>query len=289
MILVTGATGNVGKELVPLLLEAGARVRVLLRNPKSSNFGLRVEAVQGDLDRPDTLRAALRGARAVYLIAFEMRQVENVVNAAKAEGATYIVRQSTQEASTEPPIGPGRWHRAQEQLIEQSGLAWTHVRPTMMTVNTIGWWAETIRAQGAVFFPGGTGRVAPVDPKDIARVARVVLTRAGHEGRAYEVTGPVLFSVAEMVQVLARVLERPIRYVDVPETAAAEWLGQFGFPSYLVAGLTETLGSLRNGRFAYVSDTVERLTGSQGRSFEAWCQENAAAFCRPLVQEGRLP
>jgi uncharacterized protein YbjT (DUF2867 family) len=280
MILVIGATGNVGKELVPLLAESGTPVRVMLRDPNAAaEWEGRVELVRGDLNQPDTLHVALHGVRKVYLIAFDTRQVENLLVAAKAAGVTHIVRQSTQEAGALPPVGPGKWHRLQEQMIEQSGLEWTHLRPTMMAVNTIMWWGKTIRMDGKAYFPGGAGLVAPIDPKDIASVALVTLTRAGHERRAYELTGPELLSVAEMVQVLARILERPIAYVDVPEPATAEWLGQFGFAPYLVDALTETLGNLRSNRFAYVSDAVERLTGRQPRRFEDWCGANQASFC----------
>jgi uncharacterized protein YbjT (DUF2867 family) len=279
MILVIGATGNVGKELVPLLAKSGVPVRLMLRNPKvAPEWEGRVELVRGDLNQLDTLHVALRGVRKVYLIAFDARQVENLIVAAKAAGVTHIVRQSTQEAGVVPPVGPGKWHRAQERLIEQSGLEWTHLRPTMMAVNTIMWWSKTIRMEGKVHFPGGAGLVAPIDPTDIASVALVTLTRPGHERRAYELTGPELLSVAEMVQVLARVLEKPIEYVDVPEPATAEWLGQFGFAPYLADALTETLGNLRSSRFAYVSDAVERLTGRQPRRFEDWCRANRASF-----------
>jgi uncharacterized protein YbjT (DUF2867 family) len=281
MILVTGATGNVGKELVPLLLESGARVRVMLRNPTAAtHLDARVDCVHGNLDEPHTLCAALHDVRAAYLIAFETRQVENFTTAARAAGVRYIVRQSTQEAGVEPPVGPGRWHRTQEQLIERSDLGWTHIRPTMMTVNTIGWWADTIHKRGEVVFPGGAGLVAPIDPKDIAAVACATLTGTGHEGRAYEVTGPDLLSGAGMAQVLARVLNTRIKYVDVPETATGDWLTQFGFSPSLMAALAETLGNLRSNRFAYVTDTVERLTGRTPRRFEEWCGANVAAFRR---------
>src|SRR5262245_39147711 len=237
MILVTGATGNVGKELVPHLLEAGQEVRVLVRDVgKAAGFDARVDRAIGDLDDRETLHPAMKGIRAVYLIAFEARQIENVIAAARANGVTQLVRQSTIEAGVMPPIGPGRWHREQEVLIEKSGIAWTHVRPTMLMVNTVGWWADSIRDQGSVFFPGGDGRVSPVDPRDVAAVACAVLTRRGHGGRAYDVTGPELLSIGQMVEALSRVLGKPLRYVDVPEQAAAEWMTQEGLPPFLVAG-----------------------------------------------------
>jgi len=189
------------------------------------------------------------------------------------------VRQSTIEAGAVPPIGPGRWHRDQEQLIERSGIAWTHIRPTMMMTNTVEWWRESIEAEGKVFFPGGEGRVSPVDSRDIAAVARAVLTGAGHEGRAYDITGPETLTIGEMVESLARALDKPIQYVDVPETSAGEWMIQkAGYSPVLARALVETLGALRSSRFADVADTVQRLTGRKARSYEQWCRENAEAF-----------
>ncbi len=278
MILVTGATGNVGRELVPQLLEAGEEVRVLVRGLRSAvHLDDRAERAVGDLDRPETLEPAMVGVRALYLIA-SSRQVANAVAVARVSGVSHVVRQSTIEAGAVPPLGPGRWHREDEVLIESSGIAWTHLRPTMMMVNTIAWWAESICGEGAVFFPGGDGRVSPVDPRDVAAVGRAVLTQRGHEGRAYEVTGPELLTIGGMVEVLSRVLGKPLRYVDIPERAAGVWMAKRGVPLRLVDALVETLGAVRTSRFAYVADTVERLTGREGRSFEAWCRENVAAF-----------
>jgi uncharacterized protein YbjT (DUF2867 family) len=278
MILVTGATGNVGRHLVAQLAAGGEKIRVLVRDPgKVAHLGPEVERAQGDLDRPETLVPALTGVRAVYLVS-DTAQVANVAEVAVRVGVELMVRQSTIEAGARPPLGPGKWHREAEEIIERSGLAWTHLRPTMMMVNTIGWWAESIRTRSTVFFPGGEGRVSPVDPRDIASVARVVLTEVGHEGRAYDVTGPQLLTIGEMVEILAGVVGKPLSYVDVPETVAGEWMTKGGMSADLVAALVETLGSLRTNRFAYVADTVERLTGTPGHTFEQWSREHAAAF-----------
>jgi (4-alkanoyl-5-oxo-2,5-dihydrofuran-3-yl)methyl phosphate reductase len=145
-------------------------------------------------------------------------------------------------------------------------------------VNTIPWWAKTIREQGTVSFPGGQGRISPVDPRDIAAVAKVVLTESGHEGHAYDVTGPQLLTIGDMIAILSRALGKPIRYVDIPETTFAEPMAKMGLPSYVVEGLVQTLSAIRTDRFAYVTDTVERLAGRPGRTFETWVRENIKAF-----------
>src|SRR5262245_36661304 len=131
MILVTGATGNVGRELVPQLVAAGEHVRALVRDPKKGALlGAGVELFVGDLEAKETLLAAMEGARAAYLVGLEARQVERALDAARRAGVELLVRQSTIEAGAVPPLGPGRWHREGELLLEASGLHWAHLRPT---------------------------------------------------------------------------------------------------------------------------------------------------------------
>ncbi|HUB09209.1 MAG TPA: SDR family oxidoreductase [Myxococcales bacterium] len=280
MILVTGATGTVGSSLIAQLRDGKEPVRALVHSPqKASQIGANVEAVVGDLDAPETLRPAMAGVRAVYAIAFFTRQIENLVDAAKRAGVKLIVRQSTIEAGATPPFGPGKWHREQEEVIERSGLGWVHLRPTLMMTNTIQWWAWTIQNQRTVYFPGGDGRVSPVDPTDVAAVGRAVLTSDAHRGRAYEVTGPESLSIRDMVAILSRVLGGPpIQYVDIPESVAAEHMRKGGASEELAAAMIETLGAIRSSRYAHVADTVARLTGRPGRTFEDWCRAHAAGF-----------
>jgi uncharacterized protein YbjT (DUF2867 family) len=277
MILVTGATGNVGKELVEQLLAEDARVRVLVRDErKVAHLGNRVERAVGNLDKPETLVAAMRGIGRLFFVTPDTQQVVNLLEIAKQAGVKHVVKQSTIEADRS--LGPGNWHREQEELIKAAGFAWTILRPTMMMVNTIEWWAATIKSQSAVYFPGGKGKVSPVDPRDVAAVACKVLTRPGHEGQTYELTGPELLTIADMVQILGKVLGKRIRYVNVPVFLAAISLRRFGLPRRVVKGLVETLGALRRSEYAYVTDAVERVGGHRPRTFEGWCRDHIAAF-----------
>ncbi len=282
VILVTGSTGNVGKELVPQLLDSGVNVRALTRDSvRRELIDRRADVRVCDLEKAETLSGIMDGVSGVYAITFGSVQLPNLIAAAKEAGVEHVVRQSTIEAGAVPPIGPGKWHREDEKSIEASGLAWTHLRPNMMMSNTIQWWARNIQKQNTVFFPGGKGRVSPVDPHDIAAVAKIVLTEPGHLGHAYDVTGPESLTIADMVNVLSKATGRSIRYVEVPESAAAEPMARMGLGPQVVAGLVESLGAIRSSKFGYVSDTVERLTGHHGRTFEMWARENINAFMAP--------
>jgi uncharacterized protein YbjT (DUF2867 family) len=279
MILVTGATGNVGKFLIPQLLAKGAPVRILVRDKsKVAHLAGSVECVTGDLDRPEILLPAMQGVDRLYIVTPGTQQVTRLLAAAKSAGVSYVVKQSTIEADR--ALGPGKWHRAQEELTMASSMGWTFLRPTMMMVNTIEWWAATIKSHGNVYFPGGKGKVAPVAPADVAAVAAAVLTDApAHNGQIYELTGPESLTIGDMVRTLGTVLGRRLRYVNVPAPLAALWLRRMGLPDYVVTGLVETLGALRRSEYAYVTDAVAQVGAVTPQSYATWCAANRGAFC----------
>lgn len=278
MTLVTGATGNIGRQLVPKLLHAGHRVRVLVRDKqKVAHLGNQVEVAVGDLDNPESILTAMQGVERLFFVTAVTRQVASLLEAAKRAGVRHVLKISTIEADRS--LGPGRWHREQERMIEESSIPWTFLRPTLMMVNTIQWWGRTIQSQGRVYFPGGTGQVPPVDPHDVAAVACAALSQPQeHQGRTYELTGPELLTVAEMVQTLSKVLERPIRYVPVPLFAATFAMRRMSLSKTLAKALAETLRAWRRNEYAYVTDAVEKVTGRPPRSFEMWCREHCACF-----------
>src|SRR6266511_5725299 len=257
MILVIGATGHIGKELIPFLLESGQSIRVLVRDErKVTELDPCIERTIGDLNNPDSLISAMHGAERVFLVTFEIQQDINVIEAAKRAGVQHIVKLSTLEA-TDHKIQVGKWHYEREELIRASGLDWTFLRPGMFMSNSIEWWSESIKHQGSVFFPGGKkGKVAPVDPRDVAKVAAVALTQPGHSRQAYELTGSELFTIGEMVQVISGVLGKPIQYVDIPPVAAKLFMLKSGMDKALVNALMEMLASLRRNEGAIVTDTV---------------------------------
>ncbi len=279
MILITGATGNIGRELVPILFETGEPIRVLVRDEnKVAHLDSSIERVTGDLNNPESLIPALHDVDRVFLVTYETQQDINVIEAAKRAGVRYIVKLSTLEA-TAHKIQVGKWHYEREELIRASGLDWTFLRPGMFMSNTIEWWAESIKGQGSVFFPGGKkGQVAPVAPCDIASVAACALTQPGHGGKAYELTGSELFTIGEMVQVIAKTLDKPIQYMDIPPIAAKLFMLKTGMDKTLVNALMEMLASLRKGEGAIVTHTVQQVTGHPPKTFESWCLEHIDVF-----------
>src|SRR5215216_7434132 len=275
MILLTGATGHIGRELIPQLQATGQSLRVLVRDEKRvSHLDSCIERAIGDLNDPESLRSAMRGVERVFLVTFETQQDINLIEAAKRAGVQQIVKLSTLEA-TEHRIQVGKWHYEREALICASGLDWTFLRPGMFMSNSIEWWSDSIRGQGSVFFPGGKkGKVAPVDPRDVAAVAAQVLTKPGHARQAYELTGSGLFTIGEMVRIISQALGKPIQYVDIPPIAAKLFMLKSGMDKGLVNALMEMLASLRRNEGAIVTETFQELTGHPPRTFEAWCQEN---------------
>ncbi len=282
MILVTGATGDVGGEVVRQLVSGGERVRVLARDPAKAKakLGAEVEVAQGDLLQEGSLTAALAGAEKLFLMAHatDLPAVAgHAAPAAKRAGVRHVVLLSSSTVLTNPIVTIGKWHLAAEEAVEATGLAWTMLRPGNFASNTLRW-APTIKAQGTVFAPAGEGKTAPIDPYDIASVAVKALTAPGHEGKKYVLTGEELLSTAEQVAAIGAALGKPLRFVDVPEAGARAGMLKAGMSETIVDALMELMRRVRTGEDALRTTTVREVTGRAPRTFAAWVEAHRAAF-----------
>ena len=283
MILVTGATGTVGSQLVRELLKRDAQTRALVRSrEKAAMFdGLNVEIAMGNLEDPPSVAAALEGVSHLFLLtAVPANQVEletRLLGAAAQAGVEHIVKLSASNVSEDSDINFFRWHREIERRIEESGIGWTHVQPNNFFQNTL-FQLESIREQGSFFGPFGAGRVASVDTRDVAEVAAIALTDPACAGAALELTGPAAITHDEMAATLSKALGREIGYHNVSLEDFHAGMLEHGQPSYFADGLTTLYGQLAEGAQSRVTDTIEALTGRPARSFADFAADYVDAF-----------
>ncbi|MFE9320526.1 NAD(P)H-binding protein [Nocardia sp. NPDC052278] len=280
MIVVTGGTGNIGRELVGELAARGVEFRVLVRDPARAVDPGGGELIVGDLDDPATLAPAFDGADTLFLLVpgIGLEHTVDAVNAARAAGVRHIVQLSSFNAMGDPVPAMGRWHLERERIVAESGIPVTVLRPGGFMTNALAW-AQTIRSGGAVLDPTGPGRYAPIDPADIAAVAAEVLIRDGHRGMTYTLTGTETYTVAEQVATIARTIGRAI---EVHEAAtpqeALESRYPGGAPPALAAAIIEGFELMRADTVGFRTDTVSELLGRSPRRFADWCVRNADAF-----------
>lgn len=281
MILVVGATGTNGREVVDRLAAAGARVRALVRNPaKAADLRkANVELVEGNLDDPSSLDAALAGVdRAFFVAAVDQRYVgwfRNFLDAARRAGTAHVVKFSAMGADTESPSEILRQHAETDRMLVTSGLVHTILQPNSFHQNIL-WSAGTIKDAGAFYMPLKDARQSLVDVRDIADMAVAVLTGTGHEGLTYELTGPESLSFHEVAATLSKVIGKPVKYVDVPPEAARQSMLQGGMPAWNATAVTELLEIFASGLAGRTTDTVERITGKKPISFEQFARDHAA-------------
>jgi uncharacterized protein YbjT (DUF2867 family) len=283
MILVIGATGTNGKEVVTRLSAMGQKVRALVRDPaKAEELILpNVELVKGDLGDAASLDAALKGVEKAFIVtAVDRRQVpwcRTFFDAAKRAGTKHVVKFSGMGAGADSPAELMRDHGTSDKLLTESGLGYTILRPNSFYQNML-WSAGTIKAQGAFYLPLRDARQSLVDVRDIATVAVAVLTGSGHTGKTYEITGPQSLSMNDVAATFTKVLGRPIKYVDLPADAAKDGMLKAGMPAWNAAAVTDLYGVFATGQYARTTDTIEKVTGKKPITFEQFVREFAPAF-----------
>ncbi|WP_227980435.1 SDR family oxidoreductase [Nocardia spumae] len=275
-ILVTGATGNIGRELVNRLAGHGdIRVRATTRDPDTAALPEGVEPVRADLRDAAALRPALAGADALFLVS-RVGDDAAILSAARRAGVAHVVLVSSITVLTHPHLGPARENAAVEQLVRDSGMAWTILRPTQFASNAL-WWADSIRETGEVEVPFAGIGLPAIHPGDIAGVASAALTGSAHRGRTYPLTGPARITPREQVQVIASALGRALTVTEIDRTRARERM-LAAMDSDTADALLDVTGGDANDELLAVRDTVARITGFPARTFRDWVSRNIARF-----------
>src|ERR671921_790351 len=283
MILITGATGNNGTEILKRLLTADVPVRAMVRNrERASAIALpHVEVVEGDFDRPETLLAALDGVQRAFLLTHssERAQAQQIafIDAARQSGVTHVVKLSQFDADVNAPGRFQRYHAVVEAALQASGLAYTLLRPNLYMQGLLNF-RSTIAAQNAFYAAAGDAKVSVVDVRDIAEVAVAALTQPGHEGKIYELTGPQALTHAEMAEGLSKALGRQVAFVDIQPEAMRDALLGFGMPEWQADGLVEDYAHYRRGEAEVVTSGVQDAIGKAPRSFEEFARDYAPMF-----------
>jgi uncharacterized protein YbjT (DUF2867 family) len=285
-VLVTGATGTVGTEVVLALANRGVTVRAgvhsIIKGDRFSHITSGVQLVEMDFHKPETLHVALTGVGRVFMITpFTADQVaisQQFIDIAQQAGVRQIVRLSAAGADAEPGIQLGRWHREIERYLEQSGLSYTILRPSSFMQNFVEQYCEPIQREGKFYLPLGEGKIAYIDVRDIAAVAASILTADinGHQGQAYTLTGPAALSGHDVAQALGQATGRSISYVDVPEEAARQAMPQL--PSWMTDALLELHAISKAGYAAATTSAVQDLTNHPPFTFEQFAHDYKQHF-----------
>ncbi|AHH21521.1 NmrA family protein [Nocardia nova SH22a] len=273
MIVVTGATGNVGRPLVATLAAAGAKVRAVSRAVTAADVPDGVEYVRGDLARAGDLTAAFDGAESLFLLTSGEflgtgGDLGEVMTAARAGGVRRVVLLSSQG------VGTGDHPSDLEDSVKQSGVEWTMLRPGNFASNALQW-ADSVRTERVIAAPFADAAFPLIDPEDIAAVAAAVLLGDGHDGKIYELTGPVAISPRQQAEAIGDAVGEPVRFVEETRAEATARMVRF-MPEPVVEATLNILSS--PGALGQVRPDVERILGRPARSFGDWVARNVAAF-----------
>jgi uncharacterized protein YbjT (DUF2867 family) len=278
MIVVTGATGNVGRTLVRALDSAGEQVTAVSRKISPLDVSAGVRTLAADLMEPESLKPALDGADALFLLTAtadwmaaggDGTALANVLDLARAGGVRRVVLLSSQG------VGTGRHPSELEDAVKGAGLPWTVLRPGGFDSNAFAW-AATIRAERVVTAPFGDVALPTVDPDDIAEVAAVTLRQPDHAGATHVLTGPAPITPRQQAAAIGDALGEPVRFVEQTRDEARAQMLRF-MPEPVVDATLGILGT-PSAEEQRVSPDVEQVVGRPARTFADWAARNAAAF-----------
>ncbi|GAA0659922.1 NAD(P)H-binding protein [Kitasatospora atroaurantiaca] len=280
MIVVTGATGNIGRTLVPLLAEAGEEVVAVSRRPEPAGLPAGVRHARADLGDAASMRPVLDGADAFFiLLGGELNgrgeSPKALLEAAEAAGVKRLVLLSSQLNSTRPEALSHTRLREFEDAVRASGPDFTILRPAGFASNAFAW-AEAVRTKRTVFAPFGDVALPVIDPADIAEVAAAALRDEGHAGRTYELTGPEAIGPRRQAAVISEALGEEIGFRELSREEAHAHMAQF-MPEEVIGGTLDVLGVPLPAE-QVISPDVENVLHRPARSFGEWVARNLPAF-----------
>jgi len=280
-VLVTGATGTIGRDVAKQLSEKGVSVRAGVRDQAKARkqFGSKIALTSFDFENEKTFAEALEGVQKVFLLPpllpNQLEVMDAFVDAAKRAGIRHIVKLSAIGVDDERRPTAIEGHAANEQHIRESGAAFTFLRPNSFMQNFFTYFPPR---NGAIYLPWGNGSASFVDTRDIASVAARVLTSDGHEGKIYTLTGPATLGIAEVARILSEVTRREFKYVDVPEAAARDGMLQAGLPQWQVELVMELHAVNKQSRWNAITSDIEKVTGTPPTDFAQFARDHADKF-----------
>ncbi|WEK70448.1 MAG: SDR family oxidoreductase [Candidatus Chryseobacterium colombiense] len=283
-LLITGSTGSVGTQLVKKLVNMNVSFRALVRNNDQADLMANLpqtETVVGDLSDSDSLVQALQGIEKAFLLTNSSEYAEelqlNFVNAAYKAGVKHIVKLSQLAADKNSPVRFLRYHAAVENRIRELGMDYTFLRPNLFMQGLIAF-GHSIKYEGKFYGSLGNASVSAVDIRDIAGVAAKALTENGHENKIYNITGEESLTHFQMAEILSRILETKITYVDLNSEQLRGALTAAGFPEWQTGGLIEDYAHYGRGEASEVFNTVHDITGNPAIGFEQFVQDHLKFF-----------
>jgi uncharacterized protein YbjT (DUF2867 family) len=283
MILVTGATGTNGYEILKQLSTTDAQVRAFVRNPKKALMlkELGVEVVIGDFNEPETLNAALKDVEKALLLStpdlLQVKLQSNFIKAAKHSGIRHVVKFSALGANLNAPAAILKWHGQTEKQLEETGIAFTHLRPNLFMQNMLRV-AQTIATQRIFYDRVGDAKFSLVDVRDIAAVAVKVLTEEGHEGKVYSITGPEVLSFGEVAEKLSIAIENKVTYVSVSPEEYKKRILERGVQEWFVDAVNDIYSYYSEGMGMIVTNVVAEVALKQPISFDQFAKDYAQSF-----------
>ncbi len=282
-VLVTGATGTIGRDVARRLVEKGVSVRAGVRDQAKARkqLGADITLAPFEFENEKTFSGALEGVEKFFLLPpllpNQLEVTNAFVDAAKRAGVRHIVKLSAIGIDDDDETRPTaiKWHAANEQHIRESGVACTFLRPNSFMQNFFTYFPPR---DGAIYLPWGDGTASFVDTRDIASVAAEALTSDGHEGKIYTLTGPATLGIAEVAQILSEVTGREFKYVDVPEAAARDGMLQAGVPQWQIELIMELHAVNKQNRWSVVTSDIEKVMGAPPTDFTEFARDHADKF-----------